>query len=59
MDKDRCSTCIWACKRDHDTIMRLCRYLNIEVYGDSMPCRYYERYDEAFYRSKPINSAVQ
>lgn len=56
---DRCKTCIWACKRDHDTAMRLCKYLNLEVIGDSMPCKHYERFDDNFYRSRSIESAVQ
>lgn len=56
---DRCKTCIWACKRDFDTTMILCRYKNLEVWAESVPCVMYERYDENFYHSKPINSAVQ
>lgn len=58
MDEDRCKTCIWACKDDDDEFMRLCRYLNIEVYRDSMPCGYYERYDGGFYHMKPLDSAI-
>ena len=46
---DRCARCIWACKRDFDTIMVLCKLKNMEVYGDSVPCPDYERYDGNFY----------
>lgn len=48
-DKDRCARCIWACKRDFDTVMILCKYKNMEVYGDSVPCPNYELYDGNFY----------
>ncbi len=48
-DRDRCARCIWACKRDFDTVMTLCKYKNMEVYGDSVPCPEYERYDGNFY----------
>lgn len=48
-DRDRCARCIWACKRDFDTSMILCKYKNMEVYGDSIPCPDYERYDGNFY----------
>ena len=44
----RCRNCIWAHKRDFDTIMRLCMSKNIEVYGDSLPCPDYDIYDGIF-----------
>lgn len=43
-----CKYCIWAHKRDFDTCMRLCRFLNSEVWAESVPCVNYERYDETF-----------
>lgn len=56
---DCCEVCIWAHKRDTDTIMRLCRYHNMGVYKGSMPCNKYERYDDNFYVQRSPESAVQ
>lgn len=56
---DCCKTCIWACKRDHDTSMRLCKAKNIEVWGESVPCPMYERFDDNFYVKRSPESAVQ
>lgn len=44
----RCRNCIWACRREFDTIMILCKYKNMEVYADSLPCPNYELYDGFF-----------
>ena len=35
-------------KRDWDTSGRLCKWLNIEVWGDSQPCKMFERFDDSF-----------
>ncbi len=56
---ERCERCIWACKRDHDTVMRLCKYLNTEVYGGSVPCEHYERFEDSFSIDHSRKSAVQ
>ena len=45
----RCRNCIWACRRDFDTSMILCKKLNSEVYAESLPCKDYELYDGNFY----------
>lgn len=59
MDKDCCARCIWACKREFDTSMRLCRLMNTEVYSLSMPCPNYEREGDNFYVKRSPESAVQ
>lgn len=48
MPEDRCARCIWACKRDFDTSMCLCKYFNYEVFANSLPCKHYERYGDSF-----------
>lgn len=57
--EDRCKYCIWACKRDFDTSMRLCKRTNTEVWGMSMPCPHYERFEGNFYGIRRKDGAVQ
>ena len=48
MDRDCCSKCVWAKKREFDTAMRYCYHVHSEIYGESVPCVNYERYDDTF-----------
>lgn len=44
----RCKNCIWAKRHLDDGPMVFCKLNNNDVYGDSLPCKNFEKYEEPF-----------
>lgn len=48
MDDFRCEDCIWAKRHVDNGPMWVCRLNYIDVYGRSIPCKDFEKYEEPF-----------
>ncbi len=59
MDNLKCKDCIWAFRRHFDTSMRLCKWYNVEVWGESVPCDMFETNEWENEENKIRKGAVQ